>query len=35
MDGMPVRRSNSDINIKPADLPENNGSAIQVLSYKF
>jgi len=30
-----VRRSNSDtINIKSADLP-NNGSAIQVLSYKF
>jgi len=35
MDGTPVRRSNSDtINLKPADLPEN-GSAIQVLSYKF
>lgn len=35
MDGMPVRRSNTDtINIKSADLP-NDGSAIQVLSYKF
>jgi L-ascorbate metabolism protein UlaG (beta-lactamase superfamily) len=35
MDGMSVRRSNSDtINLKPADLPEN-GAAIQVLSYKF
>ena len=35
MAGMPVRRSTSDtINLLPADLPEN-GSAIQVLSYKF
>ncbi len=35
MDGMPVRRSDSDtIALSPADLPQN-GSAIQVLSYKF
>lgn len=35
MDGMPVRRSNSDaITLRTADLPQN-GSAIQVLSYKF
>lgn len=35
MDGMPVRRSNSDsIALSRADLPQN-GSAIQVLSYKF
>lgn len=35
MDGMPVRRSQNDaVTVKPADLPQN-GSAIQVLSYKF
>jgi len=35
MEGMPVRRSNNDtLTVKPADLPPN-GSAIQVLSYKF
>lgn len=35
MNGMSVRRSDTDtITVKPADLPEN-GSAIQVLSYKF
>ncbi len=35
MNGVPLRRSQSDkINITSADLPEN-GSAIQVLSYKF
>lgn len=35
MDGMPVRRSNTDtITVKPGDLPKD-GSAIQVLSYKF
>ena len=35
MDGMPVRRANSDtITVKGADLPENK-PAIQVLSYKF
>jgi len=35
MNGMPVRRSNTDtINLNPADLPQT-GSAIQVLSYKF
>ncbi|MBE9192741.1 MBL fold metallo-hydrolase [Gloeocapsopsis crepidinum LEGE 06123] len=35
MDGMPVRRSNSDsVTIRAADLPQN-GSAIQVLSYQF
>lgn len=35
MDEIPVRRSQSDtININPAELPDN-GSAIQVLSYKF
>lgn len=35
MNGTPVRRSNTEtININPADLPQN-GSEIQVLSYKF
>ena len=35
MNGTPVRRGNSDtITLTPADLPQN-GSAIQVLSYKF
>ena len=35
MDGMPVRRSKEDtVTIKPSDLPQQ-GSAIQVLSYKF
>jgi L-ascorbate metabolism protein UlaG (beta-lactamase superfamily) len=35
MDGMPVRRANSDsVTIRAADLPQN-GSAIQVLSYQF
>jgi L-ascorbate metabolism protein UlaG (beta-lactamase superfamily) len=35
MDGMPVRRVNSDtITIKSADLPQN-GSVIEVLSYNF
>jgi L-ascorbate metabolism protein UlaG (beta-lactamase superfamily) len=35
MDGMPVRRANSDtISLSAADLPQN-GSAIQVLSYRF
>lgn len=35
MDGTPVRRSNNDtLTVTPADLPQN-GSAIQVLSYKF
>jgi L-ascorbate metabolism protein UlaG (beta-lactamase superfamily) len=35
MDGMPVRRADSDtITLKSADLPQN-GSMIQVLSYKF
>lgn len=35
MDGMPVRRSNSDsVTISSTDLPQN-GSAIQVLSYQF
>lgn len=35
MNGMSVRRSNSDtIALRPADLPQN-GSAMQVLSYKF
>lgn len=35
MDGIPVRRADNDtLTVNPADLPEN-GSAIQVLSYKF
>lgn len=35
MSSMPVRRANSDsITLKPSDLPSN-GSAIEVLSYKF
>lgn len=34
MNGTPVRRANNEITIAPADLPQN-GSTIQVLSYKF